>query len=178
MNEIVSEDLTIRKSINGDDYSKLDFTEEDGTDPLKVNDFFHTGKAETFQQNKLASIWCVEHKGKLAGCFTLSMFAISTGKLSDAELVGEKAASARSYPAVLLGQMGVDKTYRRRGIGYWACQFCTGLAREIGSKISCRYIVLQTNKNKAGLYEKSSFVKSPKQPDEKGNVWMYKKLYM
>ena len=34
MNKTFSKDLIIREWIWGDDYSKLDFTEKDGTDPL------------------------------------------------------------------------------------------------------------------------------------------------
>ena len=61
MNKTFSKDLIIREWVWGDDYNKLDFTEKDGTDPLGANSFFHTNKAATFRQNKLASIWCVVH---------------------------------------------------------------------------------------------------------------------
>lgn len=167
-------DLKIREIENTDDISKLDFTDDDKTDPLEVNAFFHSPKANEYQKQKLTSIWVVFYKDELVGCFTLSMFAVGIVKLAGEELV-VKAGEMKSYPAVLLGQFGVDKAFRGKGIGYWICQHFTGLSRRLSKKIACRYIVLQTDENRTKLYNKLHFELSPKKPVD-GKVWMYRRL--
>ena len=166
--------LKIREIEENDDVSKLDFTDDDKTDPLEVNAFFHSPKANEYQKQKLTSIWVVFYQDKLVGCFTLSMSAVGIVKLSGEELV-VKAGEMKSYPAVLLGQFGVDKAFRHKGIGYWVCQHFTGLTRRLSKKIACRYIVLQTDENRTQLYQKLHFELSPKKPVE-GRVWMYRRL--
>lgn len=71
--------------------------------------------------------------------------------------------------------MGVDKKYRKKGIGKKVCNFCTGLSSFIGQRIACRYIILETTLNKVAFYEKSGFIKAEKLP-RKNKVWMYRKL--
>ena len=168
--------LKIRELDDNDSFENLDFTdEEDGKDPLSVNEFFHSKKATEFNKQKLSSVWSVLYQDELVGCFTLSMFAINTGKLEQGEIV-KKAGDVVSYPAVLLGQLGVDKQFRHRKIGYWIGQHSTGLARQISKKIACRYIVLQTDQARVGLYEALHFHRSPKKPTEEGRIWMYRRL--
>ena len=169
-------DIQIRELGEYDDFSKLDFTdEESGLDPLHVNEFFHSKKVIEFRNQKLSSVWSVLYKKQLVGCFTLSMFAINTNKLSKGEVV-KKAGDIRSYPSVLLGQLGVDKQFRHRRIAYWIGQHFTGLTRKISQKIGCRYIVLQTDQHRVDLYKALHFVQSPKKPNQNGMIWMYRRL--
>ncbi len=165
----------IKEYIKEDDLTKLDLTDVDGSDPLHVDEFFRT-KAIMYQNNRLCSIWSVLYKDKLVGCFTLTMYSITNNKLEEAELVN-KAPNLISYPAILLGQIGVDKQFRNKGMGHNIIQYITGLSRQIGRKIACRYIVLQTSKDKIKLYKKIEFKKSPKNPDNKTLLWMYKRSY-
>ena len=169
-------ELEIRELDDSDNYDKLDFTDEDGSDPLGVHEFFHSNKAREFRNQKLSTIWVVIYKEKVIACFTLSMSAINTSKLEKDEIV-EKAGEITTYPGVLLGQLGVDKEFRHRDVGYWIGQHISGLARDFNKKIACRYIVLQTDQNKIKLYEKLQFTKSIKKPNKSnGTVWMYRNI--
>ncbi|MGH2611955.1 MAG: GNAT family N-acetyltransferase [Rhabdochlamydiaceae bacterium] len=154
------------------DLSRLDFTEIDGTDPLKVDEFAKI-KARPYHQSRLSTVRVVKYEGKIVAYFAVSMFAISVEQLDKSEKVSE--ATPIRYPAMLLGQLGVDKEYRKKGIAKEICRFCFGLAQDTGEQVACRYMVLQTNVEKTKLYEHFDFVKSPKKP-ENGKIWMYTKI--
>jgi predicted N-acetyltransferase YhbS len=83
--------------------------------------------------------------------------------------------SYKSYPAVHLGQMGVDKAYRGQKLGREICYYCIGFALTISEQIACRYIVLRTNQDKSKHYKKSGFKQSDKK-SSKGRFWMYRRL--
>ena len=104
----------IREYGKGDDITKLDFRDIDGLDPLSVDDFFKT-KALLYRDSDLCSIFVVLYENELVGCFTLSMNGIHRKYFSDNELVSK--ASTSTYPCVLLGNMGIDKQFRNKGLG-------------------------------------------------------------
>lgn len=155
-----------------DDLTSLDFTEMDGTDPLGVNEFA-TKKVIEYHKNKIATVRVVRYKKSIAAYFTVSMSAISIENLDSKEKIA--SATPIRYPAMLLGQLGVDKKYRGKGVGADICNFCLGLAQEIGEKIACRYVILQTSVDKTSLYEKIGFILSPKLAHDK-KIWMYRRL--
>lgn len=71
-----------------DNFSNLDFTENDGTDPLGV-DIFLKQKALEYRKNNLSAIYTVRVDGELAAFFALSMFAIQVKELHDKEKIGD-----------------------------------------------------------------------------------------
>lgn len=164
-------DFEIRPLTDFEELKKLDFTDEE-SDLLGVHDFAQT-KALSYHGNKISTVWGINYQGKLVGFFAVSMFSIQTKKLEMKEKVSD-ASSIYSYPAVLLGQLGVDKKYRSKGIGKKIVTFCVGLSQEIGQKIACRYVVLQTSEKKTGLYDEMKFIQSSK---HEGKVWMYRRIF-
>lgn len=157
---------------DGEQFPSLDFTSDDGSDPLGVNRFFHND-LPTYRQNNLSAVWIVRDGVVPVAFFTVSMNAIEVKTLHVSEKVNNAVTSR--YPAALLGQMGVDKKHRRRGIGLAICGFCAGLAGEVGERISCRYLMLQTTGDLLQLYEKANFVRSVK-PALDGKFWLYRRL--
>lgn len=172
-NKIDKTDLKIRELNNSDNLQSLDLTESNRSDPLSVNDFFHSSKVQNFQKNNLASTWVVYYNNTLVGCFSLSMSVIRKNELNDSEIVID-AKNINVYPAVLLGQFGIDKDFRGRDIGYWIIQHIIGLTRRLRKKIACRYIVLQTDSDHISIYNRFNF-RSSKKSNQK-LIWMYKKL--
>jgi GNAT superfamily N-acetyltransferase len=76
-----------------------------------------------------------------------------------------------SYPALLIGQMGVDKNYRGRKIGDAICKHCIGLARKFNERVACACITLQTTEDKASYYQQYFFETTRKLRN--GQVAMY-----
>lgn len=165
-------DLDYDLLVAGYDFSSLDFTDLDNTDVLGVDEFAKT-KANEYHKNKLATVRVVLDKKEVVAYFTVSMSSVSVENLDSKERVAR--ATPIRYPAMLLGQLGVDKKYRGKGIGIKICNFCLGLAQTIGKLIACRYVILQTGVDKTSLYKKVGFIVSPKLAHDK-KIWMYRRL--
>lgn len=165
--KINSDDLDIDIVSDGDDISVLDCTELDGTDPLGVQDFLKT-KSKIYSSNNLASLWRVKYNTKIVAFFTLSMSSIGLDQVPKGRLVKEMSAR---YPALLIGQMGVDKNYRGRKIGDAICKHCIGLARKVNERVACACITLQTTEAGASFYQKYFFETTKKL--KSGQIAMY-----
>jgi len=155
-----------------DNLPDLDFTEDDGSDPLQI-DYFYRHELNLYQENNLSKIWIVRMDSKPVGYLTISMNAIQVDYLSTKERIGK--ATTKKYPATLLGRMGVDKKYRKKGIGKKICKFCVGLVQDISDRIACRYVILETTVDKVTFYKNAEFIKSTK-PPRHGKVWMYRRI--
>lgn len=152
--------------------SNLDFTDNNCTDPLKIH-YFALNKAFYYHQNRLCTVRVIRDESHdVVGYFAVSMSALSVEDLDATEKVA--GATPIRYPALLLGQLGVDKKYRSQGIGAAICKFCVGLAQVIGESVACRYVGLQTSEDRTKLYEHIGFAKSPLVKNKK--VWMYKRV--
>jgi GNAT superfamily N-acetyltransferase len=152
----------------GDLPTDLDFTES-GKDPLYIHEFYYEDLSR-YQESNLSTVRLIKVNEKIVGYFTVSMNAIELDKLGKDEKV--KNTTPKKYPAMLIGRMGVDKKYRNKGIGYAVCMFCRGLAIDIGKKVACRYVILQTTEEHSEFYKKSGFIKTG-DAAKKGIVWMY-----
>lgn len=93
-----------------DDFSQLDFTDRDRTDPLGIDKYIKDNPSK-YIENKMSTIYSVKYKGRLIAYFTLSMAAIKTQHMLGEDIVGE--IEFKQYPAMLLGHMGVDPWSRK-----------------------------------------------------------------
>ena len=99
----------IRVYRSGDKIADLDLTDDDGSDPLGVDEFFKN-KAEFFLKKRFCSIFIILYHEKIVGCFTLSMHGIQKKYVNDKESIDEENISI--YPCVLLGQIvGYQKLF-------------------------------------------------------------------
>lgn len=151
---------------------KLDLTEDDGSDPLEIDHFFRN-ELKKYHDNKLSTVRFVKTDEKVIAYFTVSMNAIEVNILPRDEKVS--GTSTKKYPAILLGRMGVDREFRKKGVGKSICKFCQGLADVISESVACRYIMLHTTQNKVRFYQKIGFVQSAG-PAKKGIVAMYMRI--
>lgn len=151
---------------------KLDLTEDDGTDPAEIDRFYHKD-LEKYHTNKLSTVRLVRLAGKIVAYFTVSMNAIEVNILDKDEKVS--GTSTKKYPAMLLGRIGVDKKYRKKGIAKAICTFCQGLAAITSESVACRYIMLHTPLDKVPIYQKMGFIQSAN-PAKRGVVSMYMRI--
>lgn len=172
-NNIDFDRLEIRPiKLEEDDISKLDCTEPDDSDPLGIQDYLKN-KVRRYHREKTSTVYIVKQEDRILAFFTLSMAGLESKELPESNKVG--GYSAR-YPAVLLGQMGIDKALRRKGLGQLICDYCIGLAEEVSEHIACRYIILQTKQHNIDFYrQKCGFQQSVKANPE-GKFWMYRRL--
>jgi predicted N-acetyltransferase YhbS len=83
--------------------------------------------------------------------------------------------TAKTYPALLLGQMGVDEPYRNNGIGKLITEYCVGLAMELAPRIASRFVILQTDKLHSEYYERKCEFKT-QQKSKEGRRWLYRRV--
>ncbi len=121
----------IRLDEDDEDISRLDCTEPDGSDRLGVQDYLRN-KVRPYHREKTSTVYIVKQDDRILAFFTLSMAGLESKELPESNKLG--GYSAR-YPAVLLGQMGVDKAWRRMGWGQLICDYCIGLAEEVVSEL-------------------------------------------
>ena len=97
----------------------------------------------------------------------------------DAKRLGSKEpVSLRFYPSLLIGRLGVENRFRRKGVGSYICKWCIGLAIELSNQIGCRYVVLETSKSKMDFYSKCNFSETVTIQDKENYVWMYQRTVL
>lgn len=154
-----------------DDFSNLDFKYK-GTDELEVDKYIHDNPTN-YIDNHVSKIYSVKYETKLIGFFTLSMSFIDSSKMLDDDTLN---VTFSNYPALLLGQMGLDVDYRWGLIGKKICSFCRGIGQDLNERVACAFLILQTTTTLARkFYEPTCNFKW--KPSEKKRVWMYRKLF-
>ena len=86
----------------------------DDVDTLHVRKFLRND-APTYVKNNLTSVWKVTHKDQIIAFFTLSMNSVGLEIIPQESRVKEMRGR---YPAMLLGQMWVDPSFRGRQVAY------------------------------------------------------------
>lgn len=155
-----------------DNFSHLDFTDRDGLDPLDVNKFIH-GNPQYSVENNLSAIFSVRYENNLVAYFTLSMSIIQKKEMQPDDVIN---TTFHPYPALLLGQLGVEKNYQGRGIGQNICQFCRGIGQELNEKAACAFLILRTTARLAKLFYEPK-CKFKWKPKDEGKAWMYYRLF-
>jgi GNAT superfamily N-acetyltransferase len=161
--------------LKDENLESCDFKDSDGSDPLYVNHFIHH-RASAYMHYNLSVIYLVKYEGQITGFFSLSMGALEVKRMKKTDKLQEEASQLISYPALLLGNMGVDRKFQRQGIGKWICKYCIGFAIEFSKKIACGYVYLQSNNEKKEFYKKLDFVTSGKE-GKNGKIWMYRRIF-
>lgn len=127
---------------------------------------FFCKDAINYQEELLGETYFFRSKdtGEIVCAYTLSNDSIrvsdlpgSRKKVVQREIPHEK--SMKSYPAVLIGRLGVATKYQGQGIGTQLLRFLKAyVITEFGSK--CRYIIVDSynNDRAIGLYRKNEFV--------------------
>jgi len=157
---------------NESELSIIDVEEEDELDTLGVRDFLTT-LAIVYKKNYLTSIWKVSYEKEIIAFFTISMNSVGLPIIPTEK---QTFKIKGRYPAVLLGQMWVNKKFRGRHVSYWISQYVKGLARRINPSIACSCIVLQTDKDerKIRAYKRANFLPSQ---ESDGKIWMYQSTF-
>ncbi len=79
------------------------------------------------------------------------------------------------YPSLLIGRLGVDNNWRKKGIGSYICDWCVGLAMEFSNRLGCRYVILETLEENFEFYKKCGFKKAKELKEDK-KIWLHQRL--
>jgi len=123
-------------------------------DESGVNEFIQY-EAKKYQHENMGTTYLFYYKDKIVGFATLSMNSINVKETPEAKEISDWFR--KRVPVILLGQIGVDNSVRRRGLGTVICEFCTGLAVDLSQRVGCRYIALHADLKFINLYKKCGF---------------------
>jgi GNAT superfamily N-acetyltransferase len=131
-----------------------------------LDDFF-LNNADNYHRQLLGKTYCYflkEDPSKVVCAFTLSNSAVDARRLPNnrkrkltENIPHEKRLS--SYPATLIGRLGVSKDFRRKGIGSELIEFIKFWMLEPENKTACRYLTVDAYNNEATIqfYEANGF---------------------
>ncbi|GHS97674.1 N-acetyltransferase [Bacteroidia bacterium] len=130
-------------------------------------DEFFLNDADNYNRQLLGKSFCYrldEDPSIIVCAFTLANSSIEGKNLPNSRrkkltenIPHEKHLS--SYPAILIGRLGVSKEYGKKGIGSELLKFITALAVQSDNWSSCRYITVDAYNNEGTrkYYEANGF---------------------
>ena len=167
-----------------DDFSKLNFKQKDGTDPLNIDKFIHGNPSYQSTKHK-SKIYSVRYKDQLTAFFTLSMSKIEFEIISkdDKEYDDKDVCTNTSkgefdfYPVLLVRQLGIDKDFKGQGLRYYIILYCLGLGQLLSQNVGCAFLIMQTTKKLAKKYYGPKYNFKLEKNSNKEKVWVYRKLF-
>lgn len=142
---------------------KSDDTSKFSCKTKEIDDFIQH-EALTFQEKLLGVTYLFIHEEKLVGFATLCMGHINKKDMAAEDRLPKNIGS---YPALLIGQLGVCDGKQRNGVGTFICDFCLDRAVKLSDKLGCRFLVVDALESAVDFYIKYGFIMAPKQEKEK-----------
>ena len=103
---------------------------------------------------------------RIVGYHTLVM-----AQVKQEEIPGDRPTIRRGVPVILLGQLGIDRDFQRRGYGEMLLMDAQGRVDEISRKTGVRAMMLDArNETLAEWYEDHDFIRFP------GQLRMFKSI--
>lgn len=132
-----------------------------------LNDFFLKDSVP-YARDLIGKSYCFildEDPKSIVCAFSISNDSIKVSNLPNArkqkinKLI-PRAKHFRSYPAVLIGRLGVNKEFRRRKIGFELMNFIKAWFIDGANKTGCRFIVVDSYNEQVALkyYEECGFI--------------------
>jgi GNAT superfamily N-acetyltransferase len=153
-------------TLNLYDAKALSYCDALDCDHDDLNDFF-LNDSVNYMDQLLGKTYCFTlntNPKSVIAAFTIANDSIKTTHLPQARKQSVQkliphSKVMRSYPAVLIGRLGVSKQIGRSGIGTEVIEFIKAWFISPGNKTGCRYIVVDAYNEERPLkfYEKNHF---------------------
>ncbi len=156
--------------------NNLRFTKEFDCGDCDLNEFLKED-AVPYQKGKIAVTYLCFYGEVLIGYYSLSNDAIEIkGKAKN--IMEKLKKRQKTYPAIKIGRMGIDKNFSRVGIGTKIINVVFGTALIQSDSIGCRYICVDAyNKPEViAFYENNNFKKIKSKIREEKTVLMYRDI--
>ncbi len=113
----------------------------------------------------------------MVGYYSLSNDAIEIkGKAKN--IIEKLKKRQKTYPAIKIGRIGIDKNFSRMGIGTKIINVVVGTARIYSKNVGCRYICVDAYNQPEviAFYENNNFKKIKSKIKEGKTVLMYRDI--
>lgn len=142
---------------------KEDLTNSFSCGQKEIDDFIQK-EALIFQQQLLGVTYVFKYSNEIVGFATLCMGHINKKKMASEDRIPKHIGS---YPALLIGQLGVCGNYQSNGVGRFICDFCFDRAVKLSGRLGCRFLVVDALDSAVKFYGGYGFVLAPNQENEK-----------
>lgn len=119
-----------------------------------IDDFLKNCAIEE-QENKISITYLVCLHNKVIGFFTLATNSIEVLAIDTVDSIEEFPESV--YPAIDISKLAIIKRLQRKRIGEYTVRAAIGKILSISEHVGCRYITLDSLKDKVGFYKKYGF---------------------
>lgn len=137
----------------------VSLTDKHNLEPFCCNnndlDNFLKNYAISEQEDKVSRTYLTCLHNEVIGFFTLSASGIEILAIDIVDSVKEFPESI--YPAIDIHKLAVTEKFQGRGIGKYTLNAAIGKILSVSEHIGCRYVTLDSVKNKIGFYEKYGF---------------------
>lgn len=118
-------------------------------------DDFLKNCAITEQEDMISRTYLTCLYGNVVGFFTLATSSIEVLAVDIIDSIGEFPESA--YPAIDIPKLAITKKFQGKRIGEYAIRTAIGKILSISGHVGCRYITLDSLKDKVDFYKKYGF---------------------
>ena len=119
------------------------------------------------QTHQVGQPYVFEHEGRIVGYIVLSMDRLDERK----EVLGIDTFG--NIPALLVGRLATDARYERRGVGRSMMEWAVANASLLSRIVGCRVVLVNSEPDVVGFYEKLKFKKITRQDGGSDTVDMY-----
>ncbi len=156
---ISTEEVTVSLYRSPEEFKTFQSEKEGYADFVKRSE-----EALRYQNENLGVTYVFKHKGSPIGYVTLAMGALEKKELPDER---QEQKPFRNVPSLLLGQMARDYNLKGQGVGKMMVDFTLEIALELAQKVGCRFVVVDSEKDKESTYCLYGFEPIPPEPDDK-----------
>ena len=143
-------ELEVSRLKQGDDVSVFSSTDTERNDFLRVF-------ALTYQDENVGVSFLARADSDLVGYFTISAGWIRVKKVEPRDQVHD-LEDMEYYPALLIGQLAVDKRFEKQGIGSRLLQTIYGIAVQLQERIGVRFLLLSATPTSLSWWTERGFI--------------------
>jgi len=121
-------------------------------------------EALKYQDENLGVTYVFKHKGCPIGYVTLAMGALNKKELPEKR---QEQKPFRNIPSLLLGQMARDSNLKGQGVGKLMVDFTLDVAQKLAQKTGCRFVIVDSERDKESRYQSFGFESIPPKPRDK-----------
>lgn len=123
------------------------------------------------QKDKLSRSYLTCLHNEIIGFFTLVASSIEVLAIDTIDSIEEFPGSV--YPAIDIHKLAITKEFQKKGIGKHTLWVAIGKILSVSENVGCRYVILDSVKDKIGFYKKYGFKIVDIYKDDK-----YAKMYL
>jgi len=113
--------------------------------------------ALALQNRNIVQTTCIVYNNKVIGYYTLKCDALTLEKAQRLVLF-KRTKRFKSYPAILIARMAIDKNYHKQKLGSLIIKIVKGLVWDLNKQgVGCSFIIVDAYVEKIDFYLKNGF---------------------